>query len=713
MNFEKIKALVYGYLNMDAANKEPLNLTAEQKSSLDAQVKKEGFAEKFEARHNQMISAESDNKEAMEAIGEFMETENADEPEGDDNPDGVPSGEGQNQISLAGSVKALTTKLAAERSERQKLQANFNKLKQVSEADDPEVINGKIETGVQHSETHLNATNNSWDAFDGRAWNGQAAGLQGVTATDWNTANIDRLNTDIQDYFRKDPKKLHSTFMDGLQLPKYWRVISGVSDEYIFTTISTGEVTQGLKIKWLPKNNTSFAAQKGKVRDIEIDIEFKGDKLKKLEKSYLNNFFNEGSTPFKDSFILYVVKELMKQARKEDKIVIGKGVYFPNEKAETAGSFLNNFSGVIKLILEARDVLFKSFKLGKPTDLNIHGYVDSFVKSLPHEIRILPGLVFYMSPTWLKSYNEAYRRDKGRDQDFKGGIMHVDGYANVEILPYDQLEGYDLFFLTTDDNISILTDKPGEDGVLNFQREKRNTLVLGNYKLASFIAMFGRKLIGKTSGYDNQLFFANDVEALTDVYVPVDKNATTPSLKWHNSLMIGANNTADTDIVDFTDVSKSSIGTKVYLLGNADVNFSRVKNNAKISLLDGDCVLQKGTLLVLYVKADGTFQELYREDTNVAELEDAAIVLENDVTSIDVSVGTNFVTQANTQTTVITTIANAIEGETYRIEGAGTTNATTIANSGIFALSSEIILSEAKFIELYYNGKKFIETARG
>ncbi|WP_271407280.1 hypothetical protein [Tenacibaculum soleae] len=709
MKFEKIKALVYGYLNIDAANKEPLNLTAEQKSTLDAQVKKEGFAEKFEARHNEAIEAEKDNQEAISQIDAFME-ESGDGAAASEDPNEAPSADDGADKSLSAKVTGLTASLKAERTARLKAEQTVNKLKGVAEADNPETIHGNLKQTMQHSTTHLNATNNSWDAFEGRSWNQLAAGLPGAAATNWNTANIDKLNTDIQDYFRKDPKKLHSTFMDGLELPKYWKLISGVSDEYIFTTISTGEITQGLKIKWLPKNNASFSAQKGKVRDIQIDIEFKGDELKKLEKSYLNNFFNEGSTPFKDGFILYVVKELMKQARKEDKIVIGKGVYFPNENAETPGSFLNNFSGVIKLITDARDVFFKSFKLGKPTDLNVHGYVDNFVKKLPHDIRILPGLVFYMSPTWLKSYNEARRREKGRDQDFSGGIMHVDGYANIEILAYDQLEGYDLFFLTTEDNISILTDKPGENGVLSFQKDVRNTRALGDYKLGTFIAMFGRKLIGKTSTYENQLFFSNDVEVLTDVYVPVEKNNATPSLKWHNSLMVGANNTSATNITDFTD---AQINSRIYLLGNADENYSTVKNNAKISLLNNDCVLEKGKLLVLYVKLDGTFQELYREDTAVTELEEATVVLENDVTMIDASVGTRFATQSNTQATTINSITNAIDGETYRIEGAGTRNATTIANSGIFALSAEMTLSDGKFIELYYNGSKFIETARG
>lgn len=708
MKFDQIKAKVFSVLGITPKANEPLAFSDEQKQTLDDTLNAEGFAEKFMGKYNDNLQAEQENEDALKAVQEFMAQEDDTERTENEDPDNeVGAEEGSN---LVKKVTAMGNQLKAVQKKNQKLEADNKKLMAIAEPDNPEKINANIDTTMKHSKTHLFGSNNSWDAFEGRPWNQQAAGIS-TSATAWNTADISQLNQDIQDYFRKDPKKLHSTFMDGLQLPPHWKLISGVSDEYIFTTVSTGEITQGLKIKWLPKNNAKFAAQKGKVRDIEIDIEFKGNELKKLEKSYLNNFFNEGSTPFKDGFILYVVKELMKQARKEDKICIGKGVYYPNENAETPGSFMNNFSGVIKLVLEARDDLFKSFKLGKPTEENIFEYLEKFVKSLPHEIRILPDLYLYLSPTWRRAYNEARRRVKGTNQDFEGDIMFVDGFPNIKLYAYDQLEGYDLMFLTTEDNISILTDKPGEDGVLQFEKDTRNTRVYGDYKLATFIAMFGRKLIGVSeSSYENQLFFANDVEALTDVYVPVPKNDATPSLKYHHSIAVGANNTAATNITNFTN---AKVGSKVYVYGNSDANHSTVKNGGNISLIGGDCVMTNNRLLVLFVKADGSFQELERKDIGVQSVEEAAVVLAPDSTSIDVSTGTRFVTSVNTGATAITAIENAVAGETYRVEGGSSTNATTIANSGIFVLSAAMTLDENKFIELYYNGDKFVETARG
>lgn len=709
---KKLVAMVLAFFNIGADNKEPLALTDEQKQSLDAKVDKEGFAEKFMAKYNEDLDSTKELDAATEEIDAFMADNTPDEENQDlDNPDGIPTTDAnKKQLSLTGKVKALGEQLKAANNDKKALEAKVATMSGLPEPDNPETIKGNVTKTMKHSKTHLFGSSNSWDAYDNRPWNEQAAGMS-TTATDWNTANIDTLNKDIQDYFRKDPKKLMATMLDGLQIPKHWKVISGVSDEYIFTTIATGEITQGLKIQWLPKNNAKFDAQKGKVRDIQIDIEFKGNELKKLEKSYLNNFFNEGSTPYKQKFIMYVVTELMKRARKEDKIVLGKGVYAPNDSGN-AGSFLNNLSGVIKLAVEQRGKSYRAFKLGKPTEENIRDYVKNFVNGLPYEIKNLPGLVFYTSPSWIRSYNEARRRELGRDQNYTGDTMIVDDFPNIEFYGYDQLEGYDFMFLTTNDNISILTDKPGEDGVLQFERDTRNTKVFGDYKLGAFIAMFGRKQIGlAANSFENQLFFSNDVEVLQDVYVPVGANVAIPSLKYHNSLIIGEHNTAATNITNFSDAVP---GTKIYLLGNTEANVSTIKSNANISLIGGaDLALSKDQLLVLFVKADGKFQEIERQKIGIQEVEEIATIVAPDTTIIDAATGIKFILSENTARTVITGFNNAVKGETYRIEGVGGANKTEIYSTQLLELSDSITFDKGVFIELYYNGDKFIEISRG
>ncbi len=88
MNFKKIQAMVFAFLGIKVTN-EPLNLTEDQKKALDAQVKQKGFAEKFQARHNEITQAEQENADAMKAIEEFMAEETS--PEDEENPESIPS----------------------------------------------------------------------------------------------------------------------------------------------------------------------------------------------------------------------------------------------------------------------------------------------------------------------------------------------------------------------------------------------------------------------------------------------------------------------------------------------------------------------------------------------------------------------------------------------------------------------------------------------
>src|SRR5690606_31118879 len=110
-----------------------------------------------------------------------------------------------------------------------------------------------------------------------------------------------------------------------------------------------------------------------------------------------------------------------------------------------------------------------------------------------------------------------------------------------------------------------------------------------DYKIGPHVSVFGAQMAdGALVGYDNQLFFSNDVEILQDVYVPVPANAATPDLQYHHSLIIGEHNTAATDITNFLN---PTLGEKVYLTGNNNTNPSTVKNNTNILLSGGDCIL--------------------------------------------------------------------------------------------------------------------------
>ena len=93
-------------------------------------------------------------------------------------------------------------------------------------------------------------------------------------------------------------------------------------------------------------------------------------------------------------------------------------------------------------------------------------------------------------------------------------------------------------------------------------------------------------------------------------------------------------------------------------------------------------------------RADGKFIEIKRET-----IADTAIAIAADDATPDVSGGTVFVTNANTGATAITNLDNATVGVIYTLHGAGTTNASTIANSGNFVLTAAMTLSAGRFIK--------------
>lgn len=713
-------------------NKERLDLNDDQKKELDAKAGKPGFAERFMKDFNTEIGAEEeaeeDDAEIQALAATYMsedddagdETETGDE--GDQKPEASASGKTPANKKAGTQNKKLLTTMD---SRIKTLEAQNKQLANLPEGDEQvEKINASQmkNATLRHSKTHLFASNNTWDAFEDRPWNQaakQALAGEAITAeTNWTeTANIDKLNSDLQDYFRKDPMRIHTTLLDGLQMKKYVELVSGVSDEYIHNMIVTGEITQSLKSKFLPKNRVKFEVEKGKVRDIQIDMLFKGYELKKLEKSYLKNIAQlaiNDSNPHKMTYVNYVVSEIMKRARKEDKIVMGRGVYFADPDRSTPASFMNNFSGFLKLYADARGVKYRAFKMGKPTEVNIYDYVNTMCEKLPFDIRILPDLQFVLSPYWERKYNDAREALKGPNKNYDGDTKHVDNFANIELVTYDQMEGEDFMYITTKDNEYALTDKPSEDGFIQFQKggeNPRDIKAFGDYKLSAFVAVFGRKQYGlPENSFENQLVFSNDVEVLTNTYVPVSANNATPSLKDHHSIVVGANNTEATNITNFTD---AKVGERVYILGNADANKSTVKNNANIILEGGaDFVANNGSLLVLQALDGGKFIEIDRKVIG-AEEEEAAVVIAPDATTADAANGSNFVTSANTQATALTDIENAVEGERYTITGGSDAFATTIANGGKFFLTGDITLENGVFLTVEFTGGKFREIDRG
>ena len=716
--FPFIAAFLSVNLEDNVKNGEKLELSEEDKSKLDAAAKIEGFAEKFMNDFNAELQAGGDNAEAMAAIETYMsensEGEEGDEAEASEEGEATKVEEGKTDKSVSAMVKGMISRTAKLEGQVKQLKFENEKLAALPEGDESvEKIKAGVmkTTKIAHSKTHLFASKDPWNSFEGRPWNAAVRDGKIEAATDWNDpVNIQKINTDLGAYARQNSSKIFDLLMDGLTIPSHWEVISGVSDEYVFLSITTGDITQGFKAQWLPKNSQEFLPIKNKIFDIQIDASWTVTQLKQIERSYLQQFFNNTSSPYKDDFVAYLSAKLIAKARKEDKIAVFKGVHYQTPADATKpGRFINKMDGMLKVISRYRGKAYKSHELGALTEENIYDKINAWVKSLPYDFRLTPGLKLGLSDYWHKAYHNARERAKGTNNDYVRNETTVEQFNNVEFVPHAQLEGQDFMYITTSDNLGIMINKPGEENTLTIEKVKRNIDAYADYKLGFFVKALGATdADGNALGYDDQIFFSNEAEVLQDVYVPAASNDATPSVKAHNALIIGSNNTSATSITNIDDIKE---GQYVYLFGDSDTNVSTVKNNATIILDGGDFVLSKGSLIRLRGLADGKAIEISRtvsgEESSVEE-----VLLAADATTADAAEGTIFVTSANTAATAFTDILNAVPGEKYTIKGGSDTNATTIGNGGKFFLTAAITLTTGVSLTVEYNGSKFIEFSR-
>ena len=206
--------------------------------------------------------------------------------------------------------------------------------------------------------------------------------------------------------------------------------------------------------------------------------------------------------------------------------------------------------------------------------------------------------------------------------------------------------------------------------------------------------------------YSTQMIFLNDVDYPVDFYVPMTADDATPSVSRHSSLVSVAN-AAATAITGIDDVA---VGQEVRLKCGSATNAPSIAASGVFSLLTAAWAPAVDDVLILKKRSDGKFIELARITATSSLAAFAA-----DDTTPSVSGGIEFITDANTAATAITTFDDAETEVVYTIHGKGTTNASTIANSGNFSLTAAITLSAGVWIKLQksaVNGK-FYEIQRG
>lgn len=610
-------------------------------------------------------------------------------------------------------IKELSAKVKKLEEKEQKAQQTIIKLSKKPEPDlDPEPVNpqgGHMK--IVHSKTHLFASGKPWDAFENRPWNKKLKDkIEGkkVAATDFTELDFSKVNNDLGAYWREHKEEFIS-FLRGIsRLPENWDTISNIQDEVVYTKLFVGEITQARKRNWMPKGKFEFQPEIAKVYPNQIDIEFEGWWLQQMETSWMNRYVKgSGSQPYKLSFVAYLSKEILKKAAEEDEIGHIKGIYVKTEDDATVpGSYLRKQDGFLKKVKDAqKDLKYMPYNMGAPTDENIVDYVEKLVERIPEYWRDLPNMIVYMSAEWELKYKKRREEIYGLMPTYQPGKMTVRNHENFTIKSLPFLGNSDFMCATPSDNISKLQNLPNENTFLQLEKSKRNIAIFGDYKIGIHIWAFGYQYDSAAELSDEkQMFFSNDVPILSDDFIKVDPNDTTPSVKIHTSIQTGVN----TQATAITNIDDADVGDFIYIRGNTGSNQSTIADGGNFDLAS-NITLTENTILVLYKRGANDFVEIKRIDTTVADY----VTLAPDATTADAADGTHFLTSANTGATAFTTIQNAVEGETYRLEGGSDTNATTIAASGDFSRITEAItLNAGNWIDVYYNGDKFIEKAR-
>lgn len=536
-----------------------------------------------------------------------------------------------------------------------------------------------------------------------------------VAAPAASSFDYDSLKSDLGDYYRVSKQERIQSFLLSLKtLDAIFGVESGYQDQAVLVNLfmegdfSQADNTIGSSFDNLVQGSFKFEPEVLTMYDVMFVHKFTD--LKTLEKNWLGYLNREGSDVMKWSFIEYIMIETTKKLSNERELrrVKGKRV---NPTANVKGTAMGASNGLL-LFIKNQIALFKirPFVMGEWTESNISEYIRRGTSYVPSVVRDTGMLVLYMAPEALTAYHKNRETLSGTNIDYKAGINYVWEYPNVKIVTIPNMGPSQRMIWTLEGNIKLFEDVPGEMTKYNFEQQDWSLKVWSNWKESLWAYMVGKKYASAAAiptDYSTQLIFVNDVDLPAASYLPMTANDTTPSVAEHSSLVSVANSQATA----ITAIDDAAVGQEIRIKCGSATNAITIAASGNFSLLTAAWTPDVDDVLVVKKRSDGKFIELSR--SNVGELD--AIAFDPDDTTPSVTGGTVFVTDANTTATAITTFDNAVAGVVYKIYGAGSTNASTIANSGNFVLTAAMTLSATKWIELQKsesNGK-FYEINRG
>lgn len=725
MNFKNFIPAVLAILGLQAFHEEEGRkvLTAEEKQKLVNAGFPAKFADDFEATLNEPEAKAGSEKADMRVAT-------------------LTAVLGQATTQLTSANQELAALKAKSTTDAEAIAAKESKIKELE--DKVATLSAMAEPDNAKSAATGNATGNTFDVADekqlggmpgvmfslDRPYNQRAraaiAATRGLSVMVAAESSVDysTLQEDLGAFYRTQWRdRLQSLLVKLPTLETIWPLESGYQDLATLVNVWLGEFSQadntiGSSFDNVTKGTYDFGTET--LRMYSVMFAHKFQNLAQLEKTWIASLNREGSDPVKMSFIEYLLAETAKKLHNEREMRRVNGVR-KNPNPNQPGRAMEAADGFYEFIRKKVDghidntpdggttgkVVYqiKPFQLPRITPANIGEVLYLGTSMIPDHIRSLGTVVCYIPAPlvpWYHKYNEA---KYGLNQDYKANIMYIKEYPNVRLVPVPNADNHHRIVWTIDRNVKCFELKSGE--MLNFRIEQQDwsLKVWANWKESVWAEAVGYKYTNPAEmDGSRQLIWCNDYDRPDDFFIegPSDSN---PSVVLHRSVVTGYNK----EKKEIDDIEGAKVGVVVNIKCGPDGDHGvTIKKDGNFSLISADWTPKSGDVISLMKRADGKFIEISRRNAAAS-----AYMFPDDATAPSVADATVFVTGENTKATAITNLADAVTGTVYTIHGNGSTNASTIANSGNFSLTDAMTLKTGALIRLVKaDDGKFYEVSR-
>lgn len=716
MKWKFLNKTAAAVMSLLGINKIPINgdasateFTADQRKELEAKLgteKTQKIIDAFDKELKALDNAEHDLSAIDAELQAFLaanaeeteeETDETTEEEETDNTANASDNQPSVIASLQKRVSALTKGFSAQKK-------TIEALMDAPEKDVETQTTTAVRTNIlKHSATHLFATNKTFFAFEGRPWNERLRDSSAKVTDFNNDSYIPTLVDDAKHFVLDYPEALQSLMNDTRTLPAEWDRITGVLDRVASGNIITGEIVQGRAKGWAPKNKFKISTEEGKVFAKKIDITFNGYELQQIENTWIRSYNQDGSHPWKMSFIYFLLGEIIKRQALDDRNAMINGIFVQTPE-NREGAAVNSQDGLLYGFYKYRDILkkYRPYHLGAITPENVVDKVKDLIESMPEQERRQQGLELGITETVLGWYREraglVYHLQRATDEGKQVYSKdHPIDYPNIKFQPIVDMTKTTFMYITLSKNIQEMSYRREERNAFTFTMDKRDINIFADYKEGIRLKQVGVKLgAGETQDFERQMIWSNEAPIFDpSVSVPSFDDGTGILKLSYPVIRI------DEDFkTNVTDIEGDVViaGQVIKIFGNPALSAARKLVKSDKMNIDSDYALNTAGYILLYINANGTFKELKRTTTADTSAS-TEIAFDGDV--LNVANGTMFRFDGDASET-LTDIINGVPGKSIKIYGKSADETFTVsAIENKVSVAADVVLSASThFVEL-------------